>query len=903
MLFGIVFAAQSSAQTPNSIAQIAQGFASPPADSLPMVRWWWFGVAVQKPEILHELEQMKADGIGGVELAFVYPETLDDPSSGLINLPFLSSGMLDAVSYAQAEGKRLGLRVDVTLGSGWPYGGPATALAEAAGRLRFVTLPIAVGATSVPAVKLAEGESILSTAIAEGDTQRWNAATAKTVPPGAPIPRSTVPRVALVFIASHTGQQVKRAAVGAEGYVLDPFSRQAVATHLSAVGGPLVGAFGETPPYAVFSDSLEAYGADWTPALPEEFLKRRGYDLLPHLPELVAGGSPLADQVRHDYGRTLTELVNENYVAQIEDWARAHHTRFRSQTYGDPAVSFSSQRLVDLPEGEGPQWRTFSTLRWATSANHVYGNRVSSGESFTWLHSPVFRATSLDMKAEANIDFIMGENQFIYHGWPYSPPQAGDPGWSLYAAAVFNNHNPWHPVMPSVDLYVARLSYLLRQGEPANQVALLLPTDDAWASFSPGQVSVTGAMATLIPADLTAAILSAGYNFDFIDADAIDRLGVRHAVLVIPPTVRIPVETLRKIADWVDAGGNVLAVGRVPSMDSESKTPPEVTALLQRVFHSGNAVPQPMQIAEALHRIAKPDFELTDPASRDSIGFIRRRLPDADIYFVTNTANRPIKSVLRLSTAYTLGASWNPETGTIVGAVDPKEIHLSLAPYESAVFVFSAGQSVAPLRQPARKVLLEISRHWSASFTGVHRSVETSLPADWSANPATRHYSGEVVYKRNFTLSDTPRSHVYLQVMGGEAASGGSSTSAATKTPLGPDGLPDPRRTLTGPGMHASFDPPIREGALVSINGKPAGSLWSPPYCLDIGGLLNTGINRIEVRVYNTALNAWSALPPRDYGPLVARFGDRFQMQDLNRVAPLPSGILGRIELATSCFR
>ena len=92
------------------------------------MRWWWFGVAVEKPEIRRELEQMKADGIGGAELAFVYPQVVDDPAKHLVNEPFLSSPMLDNVSYAASEARRLGLRMDVTLGSGWPYGGPATTL-------------------------------------------------------------------------------------------------------------------------------------------------------------------------------------------------------------------------------------------------------------------------------------------------------------------------------------------------------------------------------------------------------------------------------------------------------------------------------------------------------------------------------------------------------------------------------------------------------------------------------------------------------------------------------------------------------------------------------------------------------------------------------------------------------
>ena len=219
---------------------------------------------------------------------------------------------------------------------------------------------------------------------------------------------------------------------------------------------------------------------------------------------------------------------------------------------------FSSPTSRCPSEGEGPRWQEFSTLRWASSANHLFGNNITSAEAFTWLHSPVFRATPLDMKAEADLHFLIGVNQIIGHGWPYSPPQVGEPGWSLYAAAVFNNHNPWHPVMPDVARYIQRISYLLRQGQPANQVALLLPTDDAWAKFSPGKVSVTEEMAHLITPTLMSAILSAGYNVDFIDADTIDRLGIHHPILVIPPTDRIPEEASNKIAQFVAHGGKVI---------------------------------------------------------------------------------------------------------------------------------------------------------------------------------------------------------------------------------------------------------------------------------------------------------------------------------------------------------
>ena len=141
-----------------------------------MMRWWWFGLAVDKPEIRRELEQMKADGIGGVELAFVYPQVVDDPAKGLVNQPFLESGpMMENVQNAAGEGRRLGLRVDVTLGSAWPYGGPATTLAEAAGCLRVAELAVAPGATSMPDVPLKEGESVVSISLVEGEPQHWKA--------------------------------------------------------------------------------------------------------------------------------------------------------------------------------------------------------------------------------------------------------------------------------------------------------------------------------------------------------------------------------------------------------------------------------------------------------------------------------------------------------------------------------------------------------------------------------------------------------------------------------------------------------------------------------------------------------------------------------------------------------
>ncbi len=939
-----------AAQSAPSLETLRRDFANPPNEARPMVRWWWFGLAVVKPEILRELQQMKADGIQGAELAFEYPIVLDDPSKNLHNLPFLSPEMLDDVKYAQEEGRKLGLRIDVTLGSGWPYGGPNTPLSQAVGALHTVTVAVPANATSatIPAgppnrPNFSDGDSVISAVIAdpartphESATPAAGGARSRNFGPRPPTfdPDSAQPatvsgqsatfaaadhpRVAVFFIASHTRQQVKRAAVDADGYVLDPFSHDAVATHLAKVGEPLVKAFGATPPYAIFSDSLEAYGADWTPTLPAEFLKRRGYDLIPHLPELVAGTGPSADNLRHDYGKTLTELINQNYLDQITAWVVAHHTKFRSQTYGEPAVDFSSQVHASLPEGEGPQWRAFSTLRWATSANHVYSNPVTSGETFTWLHSPVFRATPLDMKTEADLDFVMGENQIVCHGWPYSPPdgEVPEPGWSLYAAASFNDHNPWHPVMPAVTAYIGRMSWLLRQGRPANQVAILLPTDDIWSTFSPTHTTVTGALAPHVN-PLMSPILSAGYNVDYIDAEAIDKVGLgSHQILVIPATDRIPVATLHKITAWAQHGGHIIAIGKLPTLDPEGKP------LAASDTAAIPLIPDVAQLPQALRGAVAPDFALPagDDVARSQLGFIRRTLPSADIYFVANTGNQPIDTTVSFATEHKFGEAWDPDTA----ASTPASAHaqpITLAPYESRVFVFSDSTPMpkpAPVRVAAsaapgsgiatpnptnpHPTNVDISTAWKVAFPGLGKTVDEPTLTDWTADPATLHYSGEADYSRDITLARATATPVYLEVRGG-AALPGAPNSPPEHGPvlavLGPDGLPNPLITRTGPGMHAYYDPPIREAASVFINGQPAGALWHPPYRLEVGRLLHSGLNHIEIRVYNTALNAWSALPPRDYAPLIAKYGDRFQMQDLNQVKPIPSGLLGDIRLIT----
>ncbi|MBV9182219.1 MAG: glycoside hydrolase, partial [Acidobacteria bacterium] len=153
----------------DELEHLRYGFEHPPPECRIMMRWWWFGPAVSKPELERELRAMKDAGIGGVELQPVYPLVLEDPERGLHNADYLSDEFLEDLRFAAETAHDLGLRFDITLGSGWPFGGPHIPITEAAGKLRIVSQTVGAGEQSVPVPNIGGGEKLLAAFLAEGN--------------------------------------------------------------------------------------------------------------------------------------------------------------------------------------------------------------------------------------------------------------------------------------------------------------------------------------------------------------------------------------------------------------------------------------------------------------------------------------------------------------------------------------------------------------------------------------------------------------------------------------------------------------------------------------------------------------------------------------------------------------
>src|SRR5262249_39696928 len=93
----------------------------------PWAWWWWHGSAVDQTNIAHELQRFHDAGLGGVQITSIY----GTKGAEAREIPYLSPRWLSMMGYTVEEARRHGMGVDMTLGSGWCFGGPTVSNEDA----------------------------------------------------------------------------------------------------------------------------------------------------------------------------------------------------------------------------------------------------------------------------------------------------------------------------------------------------------------------------------------------------------------------------------------------------------------------------------------------------------------------------------------------------------------------------------------------------------------------------------------------------------------------------------------------------------------------------------------------------------------------------------------------------
>jgi len=268
-----------------------------------------------------------------------------------------------------------------------------------------------------------------------------------------------------------------------------------------------------------------------------------------------------------------------------------------------------------------------------------------------------------------------------------------------------------------------------------------------------------------------------------------------------------------------------LAPGLTDAESQTAKIREWSRAMFEAPGARGHVVTDETKLGEQLHAALAADV-----AMAREIGFVHRKLAYGDIYFLANTSNHPVHSQATFRVSGLESAWFDPFTGKVTGA-GGNRIDLDLAPYESRVVVFSK-QHVAPRPAPTgpAPAPVDLSSGWKVTFAGI--------------NGAGRYDRAALLDRgRGAEILLGPRD---LRKDGDPRPDDGCVEAPA---------LPELRRRDTrdrgGTAIHlrhaAMLEGPVREAAVVTVNGKPAGSVWCAPYEVEVSGLLHAGENTIRV--------------------------------------------------------
>lgn len=583
-------------------------------ETKPWTRWWWPASAVGKSDIDTMLDQYAAAGLGGMEVTTIYgAKGWEDRY-----LDYLSPAWMDLFTYTLDAADAHGLGIDLANASGWPFGGPWVSPDDACRYLAHKEFRLKGGERLQDRIAYREEAMVrtigtpdriedMSYPIATNDRLQEHAYEQVRYPLELPLIAVTAHgpdgayeeltgrvqadgtldwtapegdwTVCALFLGWH-GKLVERAGPGGEGDVIDHFSGPAIEHYLQKFDEAFAGRDVSKIRY-YFNDSYEVDDArgnsDWTPEFFAEFQARRGYDLKPHMAELLgaAGDPEVQDRVVFDYRETIGELLREKYSRLWQEWAARQGKGIRNQAHGSPANILDLYGVSDVPETEG---RSIIGMKTASSAAHVTDKPLTSSESATWLNEH-FHATLGDVKTSVDTYLLSGVNHIFYHGTCLSPDDAPWPGWLFYAAVHFQPTNPFWKDFGAFNAYVTRCQSFLQAGRPDNDLLLFFDATDLLSER--GREPLLFHMTQNTPAQsaigkTAEALYNRGYTWDYItDKMVLENIradrgelvtlgGSRYKTLILPACGKMYLSTFEKLLALAKKGATILVEEELP---------------------------------------------------------------------------------------------------------------------------------------------------------------------------------------------------------------------------------------------------------------------------------------------------------------------------------------------------
>jgi len=879
-------------------------------EHLPGTYWWWLGSAVDRENLTFNLESLRKAGIGNVHIIPIYGALGQEEN--YIN--FLSPTWMEMLSHTLNEAARLDMNVDMSTTTGWPFGGSHVTPRDAAMKIEYKTYTLSGGEQFLEEIAPTDLQCIIAYSkngeiIDMTGKNGENRINGWTAPPGE--------WCIYALGQKGTGQQVKRAAPGNEGLVLNPFSVTSLNRYLERYDR----AFSQNKGSrlrAQYHDSYEYYHANYTRDLFSEFQSRRGYDLKNHLPALTGyGTAEKISRIKADYRTTMAELHLE-YIEAWTRWANNHGWITRNEAHGAPANLLDLYAAADIPETEtfgatrfdipglSRKLENISTseppdpliLQFASSAAHLSGKKLVASETCTWLRDH-FKASLAQIKPEIDQMFLAGINHIFYHGNAYSPKEADWPGWMFYASTHFEQKNAFWRDLSALNHYVGRCQSILQSGKPANDILLYWPVADIWHNYSNEIIKTLNVHATDWLTDSSFGRLAdwlkeKGYAFDYLSDQQLqtivfndgrlETVGVAYSTIIVPATEHMPLKTWEKLEALARTGATIIMDHSLPKdvpgwFELEKRQNTLQTALAALKFETVEDKMLKSEIGEGEiltgsnmeNMLASAGID-PEPIVSHGINYIRRTHAEGYHYFISNLSDQSLDDWIPMATPLQSAVILDPLSSNNSGMAATRqhegrsEIYLQLQPGESCIIrTFTdreaTGKSWVYLQKDKKPI--EIKGKWKVEFIEGGPVLPSSFTTDqldsWTNldDQEAKRFAGTALYTVSFHLPDTV-------------------TAGHWQLDLGE----------------------VRESARVRINGHELGTLWSIPFSVQFDNYLKKGNNTLEVEVTNLSANRLRDLDQRGVEWQKYFFVNVFYKDFNASLWPLmDSGLLGPVQL------
>ncbi len=674
---------------------------------------------------------------------------------------------------------------------------------------------------------------------------------------------------------SLTGSKNSPAVPAGIGYEVDKLSKKHLESYYKNYTSPIAQALG--PLYGKrmqywLTDSFEADAQNWTEDMPQEFLKRRGYDMTPYLPVLsgrIVKSAEVSDRFLWDFRRTIADLIADNHYKALSELAHQQGIKLYGESAGIsmPIIqdAMLNKKYLDIPmaefgmtqglgSAESSSWKSprdldddhayrgagdrlqahQSDIREAASASHIYGKKFVATESWT---GGAFEAPA-SMKLIGDYWNTQGVNRFIFHTSTHQPLDT-KPGNSMVGTHIHRNITWAEQAAPFVT-YLSRNSFMLQQGNFVADIAYYL------GEGIPSSVPYWKKVKPEPPV---------GYDFDFLGTDIlledvvvkdgkiVLKSGMSYEVLVLPELNEMTLSVLKKIKELVSQGATIVGPKPVksPSLSGYPSVDSEVALMAneiwgdadgQLIFHHDYGKGHvywgaPLNSVLAEKKVLK-DVDYTKPHVNTYLSWIHRRTNEADIYFISNLRNQKEETKIQFRIAGKNPELWHADTGkseaveyVIEGGVTT--VSVTLNPEQSVFVVFRNPTTVTSqkITKPVSTTLATLAGSWNVSFP--------------------QNLGAPEIITMDKLISLSEHSEAGVKYFGGTATYTKELTAA---------------KEWFKPGAKFILDlGTVKDLAEVSVNGKSFGILWKLPYELDITSALKPGTNKIEIKVTNQWTN------------------------------------------------